>query len=65
MASDSDMDFVPGDFPTKGCFKRDDNVMYWSEETVSEMAVVGLPGRQEVSFVEEIHRVQFKLLYLN
>ena len=51
MANDSDMDFISGDdFPTKGCFKRDDNVMYWSEGTVSEMAVVGLPGRQERVF---------------
>ena len=51
MANDSDMGFISGDdFPTKGCFKRDDNVMYWSEGTVSEMAVVGLPGRQERVF---------------
>ena len=51
VANNSDMDFISGDdFPTKGCFKRDDNVMYWSEGTVSEMAVVGLPGRQERVF---------------
>ena len=51
VANDSDMDFISGDdFPTKGCFKRDDNVVYWSEGTDSEMAVVGLPGRQERVF---------------
>jgi len=39
-------DFRVGEFPTKGCFSKND-VAYWSNGTVEEMTTDKLPGEQK------------------
>jgi len=38
--------FVPGDYPSKGCFSKNE-IAYWSDGSVEDISVADLPGVQE------------------
>ena len=45
------MQVLEGDFPSKGCFMKND-MAFWSEGSTSQISVVGLPGVQMRIFCE-------------